>query len=375
MIDGCVRIGRAIRPLWAWFGRLVAHLLAGRGYRADALANPSIAGMRRLALAGVIVNIGIIVSGGLVRVSESGLGCPTWPRCTGDSLLPTAQERTTWVHTAIEFGNRMLTYVLLAVAVAVFVGALAWRPRRPDYARLAVVQPLGVLAQAILGGITVLTGLHPGFVGLHYLLSAAVVAACVLLWRATIVDGPPAPDGSLSVGSAGDAPDHDAPAEVEPSGSSRAAAAVSPSGALRTVAWLLVVSAGLLLVAGTVATGAGPHAGDASAERYRFLDDRTIEWTTRTHAALAWVTVAAAVAAAVLVSRRGDRSPRRSIEWVLVLLVGQGVVGYVQYAAGVPAPLVIVHMLGSALAWSAVVWFAADVLSRWSVRAGRPSDP
>ena len=120
--------------------------------RPDVLTRPSPTGMRRLAVAGLVANGFIVVSGGLVRLTKSGLGCPTWPRCTPDSLLPAAHTDVPATQMAIEFGNRMLTFVLLAVGVLVFVAAVHLRSRRPDLARLAVVQPLGILAQGALGG-------------------------------------------------------------------------------------------------------------------------------------------------------------------------------------------------------------------------------
>ena len=109
--------------------------------------------MRRLAVAGLVANGFIVVSGGLVRLTKSGLGCPTWPRCTPDSLLPSAHTDVPATQMAIEFGNRMLTFVLLAVGVLVFIAAVHLRDQRPDLARLAVVQPLGILAQGALGGV------------------------------------------------------------------------------------------------------------------------------------------------------------------------------------------------------------------------------
>lgn len=331
----CVTIGRGTRPAWAWASAMVHRLFAGVGLRPDVIQHPSGVGMRRLAMAGVIVNIGIIVSGGLVRVTDSGLGCPTWPRCTGESLLPAASDDRPAYHTAIEFGNRLLTYVVLIVAVAVFVGALHWRRRLPGAARLAVVQPVGVVAQAVLGGVTVLTGLHPVVVGSHYLLSIVVLTACVVLWHRTHLAVATDPTATISSSDVG--------------------------RLLRRLTGAAVVCAALVLVAGTVVTGAGPHAGDERARRYGFLGDRTVEWTTRTHAALAWVTVAVVVVLGVVAARAGVTRIRQAVEWVVIAVVGQGMVGYVQYAAGVPASLVVLHMLGSALVWVAVVRLAATV--------------
>ena len=196
VVDIVLATGRAIgavgRPLRRPLDRLWNALTRALRIRADVLTKPSAVGMRRLAVAGLLANGFIVVSGGLVRLTKSGLGCPTWPRCTPDSLLPAAHTDVPAMQMAIEFGNRMLTFVLLAVGVLVFVAAVHLRDERPDLARLAVVQPLGILAQGVLGGVTVLSGLHPAVVGAHYLLSAVVLIACVVLVvRAGEGDGPP----------------------------------------------------------------------------------------------------------------------------------------------------------------------------------------
>ena len=147
----------------------------------DAVWNPTAASMKFLALLGVIVNAGIIFSGGAVRLTKSGLGCPTWPKCTGDSLVPTSNPEHSSVNMAIEFSNRTLTFLVLAIGVAVFVAALRLRPQR-DLVRLAALQPLGVVAQAVWGGVTVLTKLNPATVAFHYMLSTAMIFVAFLLY-------------------------------------------------------------------------------------------------------------------------------------------------------------------------------------------------
>lgn len=297
--------------------------------RPDVLTRPSVTGMRRLAAAGIAVNAFIVVSGGLVRVTESGLGCPTWPRCTAESLLPAAHAGTSMAQTFIEFGNRMVTFVLLVVAVLVLVAAVGLRDRRPDLARLAVVQPIGVVAQAVLGGFTVLTGLPPLLVGAHYLLSALVLLACVALYvRAGEGDAPARPT-------------------------------VSPIA--YRLATVLPYLAFAVLVAGTVVTGAGPHAGDETAPRYDFLGARTVEATARVHSALVWVTVVVVVALLVLALRARDRRLTRPVRVLVGVIVAQGGLGYLQYALGVPAWLVLLHVAGSVAFWVAalLVRFAA----------------
>ncbi|MFI0446244.1 heme A synthase [Actinomadura sp. 6N118] len=317
-----------------------------------AVWHPTPASMRLLALLGVIGNAGIIATGGAVRVTKSGLGCPDWPKCTGDSLVPTAHPDHSAVNMAIEFGNRMLTFLVLAIGVAVFVAALRLRPRRRDLVLLACAQPASVFAQAIIGGIVVLTKLHPASVGLHFLISPALLIFCLALWvRAGEGDEPVRP--------------------------------LVGSGVRRLILALIGVTA-LLMVAGTVVTGTGPHAGDAESRRWGF----NIEDVARIHSAFAWLTVALTIVLLVVLRRTrpplGGRPPRppgkgrltgglhsaalrsghrsgapsalqrRAVE-LFVIEMAQGAIGYVQYFTGVPAVLVVLHMLGSAIMWIAAL--------------------
>lgn len=286
----------------------------------DAVWRPTPASTRLLALLTVIVNAGIIVSGGAVRLTKSGLGCPTWPKCTGDSLVPRATPDHSPVNMAIEFGNRTLTFLVLAVGLAVFVAALRLTPRRPDLLRLAALQPLGVVAQIGLGGITVLTDLHPATVATHYLLSALIIAAAVTL-------------------------------HVRAGEGERRPRYLTGPGP-RRLAYALTAVAFALLAAGTVVTGSGPHAGDDAAPRFGF----SIEHVARIHGELAWATVLLTVVLLVVLRRVGAPGPaRRRVAELLALELAQGVLGYVQYFTGVPAPLVGLHMLGSALVWIAAL--------------------
>jgi cytochrome c oxidase assembly protein subunit 15 len=297
----------------------------------DAVWNPTAASMRFLALLGVIVNAGIIFSGGAVRLTKSGLGCPTWPRCTGDSLVPTSSPAHSPVNMAIEFTNRTLTFLVLAIGVAVLIAALRLSPRRRDLVRLAALQPLGVVAQAVWGGVTVLTKLNPATVAFHYMLSTAMIFVAFLLYVRS---------------GEGDGPLHRL---VEPR--------------VRSLTLALTGVTVVLLAAGTVVTGTGPHAGDDTARRFPF----SIEDVAKIHALFAWLTVALTVALFFLL-RRTD-SPEAVLRAVIVLFaveMGQGVIGYVQYFTGVPAVLVGVHMLGSALLWIAVL----RVVFAERVRAG-----
>ncbi len=286
----------------------------------EAVWNPTPGSLRFLALLGVIVNAGIVLTGGAVRLTKSGLGCPTWPKCTGDSLLPHASPEHSPVNMAIEFGNRTLTFLVLAVAFAVYIAARRLSPGRPELTRLALWQPIGVVVQAGVGGLTVLTKLHPTMVSPHYLFSIALIFVALLLYvRAGEGDGP-----------------------VE--------RLVAPLVHRLTLALVWVVVA--VLVVGTFVTGSGPHAGDAEATRLPF----PIVDITRAHSLLAWATVVLTVALLVLHRRTGAPAGVRRAGYVLLgTILLQGLIGYVQYFLGVPELLVAAHVLGSTLLWIATL--------------------
>lgn len=281
--------------------------------------------LRRFALAAVITNILIVISGGTVRITGSGLGCPTWPTCDGERLVPTpGGEHTTW-QTAIEFGNRLLTFVVLAAAVAVFVQIRRTRPHARAVELLAWVLPLGVAAQAGLGGITVLTGLSPYTVAAHFLLSM------VLIWAAVVLHERVRPA---------------APAERMPTGTG-----------LRYATTVLAIVGFAVLVLGTITTGAGPHGGDITAPRF----DVDIRLIAIAHADAVWLLVGLTVALTAVTWRTGPPRLRTALRTLLAIEVLQGVVGYTQYALGVPRSLVVLHVIGAASVWTAVaaVWVRA----------------
>lgn len=274
--------------------------------------------MRGAALAGIVANVCIVVSGGGVRLSQSGLGCPTWPRCTGTSLTPTHQTGIPTVNMLIEFSNRVFTFVVLAVAVLCVWTALRLSPRRRSLIGLALLLPLGVVVQAVLGGVTVLTKLSPGMVAAHFLVSMGLVAAAVALHtRSSEGDGP-------------------------------ALQLVRPE--LRVLGRCVVAVVFVQLAIGTVVTGTGPHAGDASSPRFPF----GIEQVAQLHADAGWVLVGLSFALlfALRLTHAPARLTRRTTE-LLVLELAQGLIGYVQYFLGVPASLVAVHILGATLVWVA----------------------
>lgn len=269
-----------------------------------------------LAVANILANIGIVVTGAAVRLTGSGLGCPTWPRCTEDSYVA---HPSMGMHGAIEFGNRMLTYVLLVIAVLCLVSAIGSRDRRA--VKYSVIVALGIPLQAVIGGITVLTDLNPWVVSLHFMASMAMVMVCLALLDH--LRSPTRPD------------------------------APRPQ---RVLATAIMVVGWVVLYLGTVVTGAGPHAGDANAER-NGLDPAVM---SQVHATAVYVLVALTVALLVLAIRSGSRWLVVVTSALLGLELFQGVVGWSQYLLDLNELLVALHMLGAGLlaAGFARVWLA-----------------
>jgi cytochrome c oxidase assembly protein subunit 15 len=282
---------------------------------------PSQTAMRRIALAGVVTSAGIIMTGAGVRLSESGLGCPDWPRCTATSIVASGTTGDPLVHRWVEFGNRLVTVAIFIVAVVVCVAAWQYRSRgtgrrRKDLVWLAAAQPAAILAQAVLGGIVVLTKLDPVWVSVHFLASMALVAATVALYvRCAEGTGPTRPlvPNTVRLFAAG------------------------------TVAVLCV-----MLAAGTVVTGTGPLAGAANVPRFHL----PLGGATQFHADIGWLLGGLAIA--LVLALRLTGAPRRAtrLSWLLVGLIGvQGAIGYAQYFSGLPAGLVWFHVTGSVAIW------------------------
>jgi cytochrome c oxidase assembly protein subunit 15 len=264
-------------------------------------------------LANLVAQVGIVVTGGLVRLTGSGLGCPTWPECVDGSIAPTF-EQAEGFHKYIEFGNRTLTGVLLVIALASVV--LVWRAApRPAMKTAAVVVLAGVLLQAVLGGITVLRGLDPVTVSAHFLVSMALISAAAYLWFARSETGAP-------------------PRALVPPLVSR-------------LGWSTTAVGGVVLVLGTVVTGSGPHSGDADEPARYGFDPRTVAWL---HADVVMLFLGLVVAT-WLAARLASESARSARAWLVVLGVSlaQGLTGYVQYFTGLPEAVVLVHMLGASL--------------------------
>ncbi|MET9146040.1 COX15/CtaA family protein [Streptomyces sp. NPDC004042] len=274
--------------------------------------------VQRAALAALVMAVVIVVTGGAVRLTGSGLGCPTWPTCTDDSLTTT---RAMGFHGVIEFGNRMLTYVLCAAVGWAIIAARSQKPWRRGLTRLGWVQFLVVMGNAVLGGIVVLVGLNPYTVAAHFLLSTALIAVATVMWQRTREgDGAPRP----LVGKA-----------------------------VQQLVWVLVAASVLLIAVGTVVTGAGPHAGD-SAEVERI----PLDWETvaKAHAVLAWIVVTLTFALwFVLKAVDAPRGPLNRTRDLFLILLSQGVIGYVQYFTHLPEVLVAAHMLGSCVMWIGVL--------------------
>lgn len=264
-------------------------------------------------------------TGGLVRVTGSGLGCPTWPRCEPGSLVPTPGGDHAGWQTAIEFGNRLLTFVVLAAALAVFVQVRRTRPHHRTVEMLAWVLPLGVVAQAIKGGITVLTGLSPWSVSLHFLLSMVLIFAAIGLHERVR----PQPDPEVP----------------------------TPGTGLRHATTALLAVGFVVLVLGTIVTGAGPHGGDLEAPRFPV----DIRFMAIAHADAVWLLVGLTVALVAVTWRSGPPRLRLALRVLLGVELAQGTVGYTQYVLGIPEALVAVHILGAALMWAtaSAVWWRA----------------
>lgn len=273
--------------------------------------------IRRWALAAVIANIGIIVTGGAVRLTESGLGCPEWPKCTPESLVTTPEMG---IYGVIEFGNRVLTFLLVAIAVGALLAAWRRVPRRSSLVKLAFAGLLYVPAQAIIGGITVWTNLNPWVVGLHFLASIPLVAISVTLY---VRSGEP--DG-----------------EVVP---------LVPR-AVTLLGRGIVGVAAAVIVLGVVVTGSGPHAGDADTPR-NGMDPALM---SQLHADLVWLLLGLTVAliAALHAVKAPDKAKRAAYVLLVVELL-QGVIGYTQYYLDLPILLVGLHMLGAGVLWAATM--------------------
>jgi cytochrome c oxidase assembly protein subunit 15 len=291
---------------------------------------------RLVAYAALAVCTLIVFTGAAVRLTGSGLGCPEWPRCEGTRLTPELHT-----HGIIEFSNRVMTSVVAIPCLLAVLFAWRRRPFRRELLYIALLLPLGVLGQAILGGLTVIYGLAPGWVIAHFLLSMALlVAAFALAWKATYEPGE------------------------------------RPVTSDRVAAWAvraLLVPGAVVLAAGTIATAAGPHAGGEGTgdivPRLDWKGAETLDWAIHQHAALATFLGLASVAVWFLLRARGaSEQARGAMTAVCVLLACQGLVGSTQYALELPAEIVWLHVVLSALTWLALL-VATAAMGRIAVRS------
>jgi cytochrome c oxidase assembly protein subunit 15 len=297
---------------------------------------PTARALRGWALSSVIANAVIISTGAAVRLSSSGLGCPDWPTCTQSSAVAANSAGQTTLNTWIEFGNRLLNFPLVAIAGLTFIAFLRYYQvsgrARTDLVWLSAILPLGVIAQAILGGILVLLKLPPALVAAHFLLSTAIIltAAVVLHRRASVL--------------------------ARAGGAAAAAARVPVRTDLRVMAGLLTAVTALMLAAGTVVTGTGPLAGTTidshghrtTVPRFHF----SLESVTQLHADIGWFIGALVIG--LVIGLRFAGGSRRTVRLGWIVLAGfgvQGVIGYVQYFNQLPAGLVWVHVSSAVVVW------------------------
>lgn len=294
------------------------------------------AAYRRITLVTLASLVVIMVTGAAVRLTDSGLGCSTWPACEPDSLTPHSASD---LNGMVEFVNRLITGVVMLFTIVAVAGARRFRDERPDLWRWSLGLPAWVLGNAVVGGLVVILHLAPMSVIGHFLVSLGAV------WNAVVL--------------------HERAGEPGP-GARRAQAVPAVVTATR----LLVVAAALVIATGTVVTGSGPHAGDERADRLDFV----VGDVARLHG-VAMVLFLVLTLAVLAMARRGDAAPAlgRRLAELLVVVVAQGAVGYTQYFTGVPALLVGVHVLGAALVWVAVVRVQLGLSAPEAVPAAPPA--
>jgi cytochrome c oxidase assembly protein subunit 15 len=267
----------------------------------------------------LVLQAGLVVTGGAVRLTGSGLGCPTWPECTDGSITPVVTQAESQLHAWIEFGNRLIAWLILILALAALIYIIKKLRHRSDFKRLrllAILQILGFLGQVILGGITVLTKLNPVSVSAHFVLTLPLIAGALAL-RHRILDRP----------------------------------VIQLTPLTRTLTKVVTSLTFIVLLLGVVVTGTGPHAGDQDAKRYPF-DFRAVSWL---HADAVIALICMIVALYLVVKVSETDSNRKIFGRLLLIFLGvclaQGAIGYLQYLTGLPELLVGAHLLGATLVW------------------------
>jgi cytochrome c oxidase assembly protein subunit 15 len=309
----------------------------------DALPLPGLRTQRLIAAAVILTQGGIAVTGAIVRVTASGLGCPTWPQCFPGSFTPVAVSEVPRIHQAVEFGNRMITFLVVLTAVLVVLAVTRAR-RRTEVQVYAWLMPASTVVQAVLGGITVLTGLLWWTVALHLLASMTMVWLAVLLY--------------VKIGE----PDDGTPADVVPK-------------PLRLLTFLSAVALSSVLVTGTLVTAAGPHAGDRSA--IRTVPRLQVEIPTLVHAhsslLIGYLTLLVGLGFG-LVAVSAPRPVLLRLGILVALVLAQALVGTIQYFAGVPAALVALHVAGAAACTAATAALWASMRHRTQPEALQRGD-
>jgi heme a synthase len=295
-------------------------------------------GVRGVFIANLVAQSAIVVTGAIVRVTASGLGCPTWPECAPGSLIPTAQQVESW-QKFVEFGNRLLTFALAALAIAAVVAIIRqrrqWRAAglatRPALLVLAAIPLLGTIVQAVLGGITVLTGLHPATVSAHFLVSMAIIAAVVALVARSADPG----DGHVTL--------------------------LVPR-LVRLLGWGVLAATAVVVFLGVLVTGTGPHSGDVGVDARFGFDFQMISWL---HADAVWLFLGLLIGLLIALSIAGN-APRARRRAVLLLIVAsvQGIIGYTQFFTGLPEVLVIFHVIGAVLIWNIALFLPFGLRER-----------
>lgn len=299
----------------------------------DLLPLPSLTVQRAIALAVILTQGGIAVTGAIVRVTASGLGCPTWPQCFPGSFTPVPHAEVPGIHQAVEFGNRLITFLVVLTAAAAVLAVTRARRRR-EVLLYAWLMPASTVVQAVIGGITVLTGLLWWTVAIHLLASMAMVWVAVVLY--------------VKIGQ----PDDGIPVRQVPR-------------PLRQLTALSGLALAAVLVTGTLVTGAGPHAGDKSIEQP--VPRLQVEITTLVHLhsslLVAYLSLIVALGFGLL-AVRAPRPVRIRLGILVAVVIGQGLVGVVQFATGIPAALVAVHVAGAAICTAATAALWASMRER-----------
>ena len=267
----------------------------------------------------LVLQAGLVITGGAVRLTGSGLGCPTWPECTSGSITPIVDQAESPLHAWIEFGNRLIAWLILILALAALVYIIKKLKSRADFKRLrllAILQIFGFLGQVVLGGITVLTKLNPISVSAHFVLTLPLIAGALAL-RHRILDRP----------------------------------VLLLQPITRTLTKVVTALTFIVLLLGVVVTGTGPHAGDAEAKRYPF-DFRAVSWL-HADSVIALICLIIALYFVVKVSESPEvrKIFGRALLIFLAISLAQGAIGYLQYLTGLPEIIVGAHLLGATLVW------------------------